>query len=48
MPNLVLMVEVVSSPVLVPVEFPEPAGAPTIAAVMPETVPVKVGEASGA
>jgi len=36
------------SPVLVPVEVPEPDGAPTIAAVIPETVPVNVGEASGA
>jgi hypothetical protein len=34
--------------VLVPEEVPEPDGAPTIAAVIPETVPVKVGELSGA
>ena len=39
---------VVWSPVLVPLEVPEPEGAPTMAAVIPETVPVKVGEASGA
>ena len=31
-----------------PVLVPEPDGAPTIAAVIPETVPVKVGEAIGA
>ena len=36
------------SPVLVPEEVPEPDGAPTILAVMPETVPVKVGELIGA
>ena len=33
---------------MVPVEFPEPEGAPTIVAVIPPTVPVKIGEASGA
>jgi hypothetical protein len=36
------------SPVLVPEEVPEPDGAPTMAAVIPPTVPVKVGELSGA
>ena len=34
------------SPVLEPEEVPEPDGAPTMAAVMPPTVPVNVGEAS--
>ena len=39
---------VVWSPVFVPDDVPEPDGAPTIAAVIPETVPVNVGEAIGA
>ena len=30
---------------LVPDEFPDPVGAPTIVAVIPETVPVNVGDA---
>ncbi len=31
-----------------PVDVPEPDGAPTMLAVIPPTVPVKVGEAIGA
>lgn len=36
------------SPVLLPEDVPEPDGAPTMAAVIPPTIPVKVGELSGA
>jgi len=36
------------SPVLVPVDVPDPVGAPTIAALIPLTVPVNVGDANGA
>lgn len=39
---------VVWSPVFVPLLVPLPEGAPTMLAVIPETVPVKVGEARSA